>query len=189
MSTYSFIQPKPKSIFRRLTKIWFLYIVLMIACIAFFSTILGWQIHFKQNELKEFEMRTQQLDLNIIATKDYFHRLHFEQSRVAAVLEGVDSQVKSSNERFRDGFKRLLDIVPAQITLHSLKIDKHNLELRGITPSREVYVFLLEAPLKASFDESKAEFFPLVNGWFNFISVSKKYTKAKNSQNLRTEEE
>lgn len=183
MSTYSFIQPKPKSIFRRLTKIWFLYIVLMIACIAAFSTILSWQIRFKQSELKDFEMRTQRLDLNIIATKDYLNRLHFEQNYVAGIIEGADSQVKSSNERFRDGFKRLLDIIPAQITLHSLKIDTHNLELRGITPSREVYVFLLEAPLKASFDESKAEFFPLVNGWFNFISVSKKYTtKAKNPQ-------
>lgn len=180
MSTYSFIQPKPKSIFRRLTKVWFFYIVLMMVCIALFSMVLSWQTYLKQNELKDLESRTQRLDLNIIAAKDYFARLQFEYARVSAIIEGVDSQVRSNNERFRDGFTRLLDLIPAQITLHWLKIDTHKLELGGITPSREVYVFLLEAPLKASFDESKAEFFPLVNGWFNFVSVSQKYPKAPN---------
>ena len=165
MTSYSFIQPKPKSIFRRLTKIWILYIVLMVVCVLLFSMLLDWQIQRKQEELK-----------------DYLQRLGFEKNRVAGIIEGIDPQTQSNNERFRDGFKRLLDIIPTQITLNTLKIDTHTLELRGITPSKEVYVFLLETLLKASFDESKAEFFPLVNGWFNFISVSKKYPTTTTKQ-------
>ncbi|WP_394995397.1 hypothetical protein [uncultured Helicobacter sp.] len=183
MRTYSFIQPKPKSIFRRLTKIWIFYIVLMMICIALFGMLIDYQTHRKQNELQDLESRTQRLDINIIAAKDYLSRLHFEQARVSAIIGGADSQTKSSNERFADGFKRLLDIIPAQITLHWLKIDTHKLELGGITPSKEVYVFLLEAPLKASFDESRAEFFPLVNGWFNFVSVSQKHPRLQSLQN------
>lgn len=182
MTSYSFIQPKPKSIFRRLTKIWISYIVLMVVCVLLFSMLLDWQIQRKQEELKDFELRTQKLNLNIIATKDYLQRLGFEKNRVAGIIEGIDPQTQSNNERFRDGFKRLLNIIPAQITLNTLKIDAHTLELRGITPSKEVYVFLLETLLKASFDESKAEFFPLVNGWFNFISVSKKYPTTTTKQ-------
>ena len=45
--------------------------------------------------------------------------------------------------------------------------------MRGLTPSKEVYKFLLEAPLRAVFTQTRVEFYPLASGWFNFVSVSK----------------
>ncbi|WP_066387323.1 hypothetical protein [Helicobacter himalayensis] len=173
-TSYSFIQPKTKSILKKLTKVWILFMVLAVLCIAGFYVLLNFQIYQKQNELTLIETHTHKLDLGIIAAKDYLNRLQFEQSKTTRIVENLDSQVIPSNKRYREGFERLLALIPAQITLRSLKIDNDYLELRGITPSKEVYVFLLQAPLKANFDESRVDFFPLANGWFNFVSVSRK---------------
>lgn len=173
--TYSFIRPKAKSIFKTLTKIWMLCIGLSVLCMAGFYSLLHVQILHKQNELTLLEQNTAKLQLNIIATKDYLNRLNFEQSKIARIIESpqIDS-THSTNKRYRDGFSQLLGLIPAQITLSHLIIQDNYLELHGITPSKEVYIFLLQTPLKASFDESKVEFFPLSNGWFHFISVNRK---------------
>ena len=51
--------------------------------------------------------------------------------------------------------------------------------MRGLTPSKEVYKFLLEAPLRAVFTQTRVEFYPLTSGWFNFVSVSKTHPALK----------
>lgn len=173
MSSYSFIQPKAKSIFRRFTKFWLFYILLMIVCIGVFDRFLETRIDGKQYEVVDMDDQTKEVSEKITATKEYIARLVYEQNTVALIDEKIGG-VKSTNQRFRSGFERLVNLIPAQITLKSIRIDERKLELKGITPSEEVYKFLLEAPLKASFDESRVDFFPLVNGWFHFTSVSKR---------------
>ena len=51
-------------------------------------------------------------------------------------------------------------------------MEDKKLTIKGITPSRELYSFLMQAPLRSIFNTSKVDFFPLQNGWFNFTSIS-----------------
>ncbi len=77
------------------------------------------------------------------------------------------------NQLLKDGLSNLLGLIPDQIVVKSIELDYNTLAMRGLTPSKEVYKFLLEAPLRAVFTQTKVEFFPLMSGWFNFVSVSK----------------
>ena len=162
---YSFIKPKPKSIFKRYTKIWFAYSVLAVVCILVFAQVLEKQSIAKINEQIKIEENTQQTKLQTIAVKDYIERLDYEIK--------LAQEVQVQNQMLQSGLSNLLKLIPDQITATSIELNYNALTMKGLTPSKEVYKFLLEAPLRAVFTQTRVEFYPLVNGWFNFVSASK----------------
>lgn len=81
--------------------------------------------------------------------------------------------IKQKNNSLVGAINNLFELIPEQITINTISLDHDTLTLKGITPSKELYIFLLEAPLKAIFSESKVDFFVLPSGWYNFVSVSK----------------
>lgn len=162
---YSFIQPKPKSIFKRYTKIWIFYSVLAFVCILVFAAVLERQSIAKVNEQASIEQDIQNVKLETIVVKDYIERLDYE------IKLGLE--IQAQNQALKDGVSNLLKLIPDQITVRSLELNYNALTMRGLTPSKEVYKFLLEAPLRAVFTQTRVEFYPLTSGWFNFVSVSK----------------
>lgn len=162
---YSFIRPKPKSIFKRYTKVWIFYTLLAVAVICGFAKVLERQVVGKINEQAKLEQNTQNLKLKTIAVKDYIERLNYE------IKLGGD--IQTQNQMLKEGVSNLLKLIPDQITARSIELNYNALTMRGITPSREVYKFLLEAPLRAVFTQTRVEFYPLSSGWFNFVSVSR----------------
>lgn len=163
--TYSFIRPKPKSIFKRYTKIWFFYTVLAVVCIYAFAQALEKQSIEKINEKAQIEETIQHTKLKAIVVKDYIERLDYEVN--------LGEKIQIQNKMLKDGLSNLLNLIPDQITTKSIELDYNMLVMKGLTPSKEVYKFLLEAPLRAVFTQTKVEFYPLMIGWFNFVSVSK----------------
>lgn len=162
---YSFIRPKPKSIFKRYTKIWIAYILLAVVCVITFAKVLERQSIAKIHEQARIQEQSQKLRLQSIAVKDYIERLDYE------IALGKEIQIQ--NSMLKDGVSNLLKLIPDQITASSIELNYNSLALRGVTPSKEVYKFLLEAPLRAVFTQTKVDFYPLVSGWFNFVSISK----------------
>lgn len=162
---YSFIQPKPKSIFKRYTKIWIFYSVLAFLCILVFAKVLERQSVAKISEQASIEQDIQSVKLKTIVVRDYIERLDYE------IKLGVE--IQAQNQALKDGVSNLLKLIPDQITARSLELNYNTLTMRGLTPSKEVYKFLLEAPLRAVFTQTRVEFYPLTSGWFNFVSVSK----------------
>ncbi|WP_235605098.1 hypothetical protein [Campylobacter fetus] len=63
--------------------------------------------------------------------------------------------------------------MPDAITLNDVYIDTNSLIVKGLTPTKDVYKLLLEAPLKSIFNSSSTTFYQLENGWFNFVSINK----------------
>jgi len=50
---------------------------------------------------------------------------------------------------------------------------KDDLTIQGITPSEDIYNYLLAIPLRSIFEESSVDFTATENGWHNFTSVSR----------------
>lgn len=162
---YSFIYPKPKAIFRRETKIWFAYTMLALMCIIAFDKVVEYQTSHKRAEYMRTQEEIQEIKLKSIVVRDYIERLNYE----IKLGEGIETY----NRGLKDALTNLLNLVPDQITTRGMELEYDSLTLRGLTPSREVYKFLLEAPLRAIFTRTRVEFYPLASGWFNFVSVSK----------------
>ncbi len=80
------------------------------------------------------------------------------------------SEVTTSNSVLKDSIKNLFDLVPDRITLSKAVLEKNALILYGVTPNKEVYEFLLQAPLRSIFHKNYSDFYPLDNGWYRFVS-------------------
>lgn len=169
--TYSFIQPKPKAIFKRATKIWCAYTLLAVACIFGFTEVISYQKTQKIMEYAKTQDAIQETRLKSVVVRDYIERLNYEIK--------VGERVQAQNQRLKDALANLFNLIPDQITVRSMEVEYNTLVMKGLTPSREVYKFLLEAPLRAIFTQTRVEFYPLASGWFNFVSFSKTSSASK----------
>lgn len=161
----SFTISKEKYILSPVTKVWLLYFCLS----GIFGAIFVFRIIFQTSELnrEQIMMQNQQAFLigEIAKVNANIARTNFE---IHAV-----KNVQLENILMRDSLQNLLNIVPAQITLHSLDMRDGELVIKGVTPSKEIFIFLLQDPLKAIFGESDVGFFELNNGVYEFTSKSK----------------
>jgi hypothetical protein len=44
--------------------------------------------------------------------------------------------------------------------------------LYGETPTKDIYEFMLQAPLRSIFHHTYTSFYPTQNGWYNFVSTN-----------------
>ena len=102
---------------------------------------------------------------------------HIKQYQAMQLIENkkvqFGSDISKQNELLVESISNLFDLIPEQITLNKIQMEKYQLNLYGTTPSKQVYTFLLEVPLRSIFNQSRADFYMLPNGWYNFVSISK----------------
>jgi hypothetical protein len=77
-----------------------------------------------------------------------------------------------SNSVLKDSITNLFDLVPNSITLSQAKLLENGLVLYGITPNKDVYNFMLAAPLRSIFHRTYSSFYPAKNGWLRFVSTN-----------------
>ncbi|MGM0533372.1 MAG: hypothetical protein ACQERK_02635 [Campylobacterota bacterium] len=87
-------------------------------------------------------------------------------------LSSKADEVHTTNQLLQESIRNLFDLIPDQITLNRSVMEKDKLILYGVTPSKEVYNFILLSPLKSIFHENKTTFYSLENGWYRFVSVN-----------------
>jgi len=78
----------------------------------------------------------------------------------------------TKNSVLKDSIANLFDLVPQRITLSEASLLKNGLILYGITPNKDVYNFMLQAPLRSIFHRSYSSFYPAKNGWLRFVSTN-----------------
>lgn len=100
--------------------------------------------------------------------KNLQEQLILEQEKVQFV-----EYIAHQNILLKESVENLFDLIPEQITLNKIQMEQYQLTLYGTTPSKQIYTFLLEVPLRSIFHQSRADFYMLPNGWYNFVSVSK----------------
>lgn len=161
---YSFTQPFPKSIISYLTKIWLFYIILSVGMIY----LNGIYLNIKADT---FKATKNMLDTQIDTQDENINTVNIHTNRLNYELK-LDNLNKYYNNELKDAIIKLFSLIPDQITITYIELEEKKLVLKGITPSRETYSFLLQAPLKSIFNTSKVDYFPLPNGWYNFTSIS-----------------
>lgn len=161
---YSFTPPLQKSIISHLTKIWLFYIFLSLGIIYGYGVYLNYQI-------TSIKAKTQSSGTDITEHDNFINTTN-ENVRLLQYEINLDSTNNRYNDDVNLATAKLFDIIPDQITINYIMLEEDKLTLKGITPTREAYAFLLEAPLKSTFTKTRADFFALPNGWFNFTSIS-----------------
>ncbi len=84
----------------------------------------------------------------------------------------ISEKVFTQNMVLKESIKNLFDLVPSRITLSEAKLLKNGLILYGITPNKDVYNFMLQAPLRSIFHRTYSSFYPTANGWLHFVSTN-----------------
>ena len=161
---YSFTPPLQKSIISHLTKIWIFYILLSLGLIYGYGVYLQLQITAIKAHTQQSGGDITEHDAFINTTNENVRNLQYEIN--------LDSTNQSYNNDVIVAVEKLFDIIPDQITINHIMLEESKLTIKGITPTREAYAFLMEAPLRATFTKTRADFFALPNGWFNFTSIS-----------------
>lgn len=159
---YSYIEPRAKSPFTQdmqLVISFFSITIIMLMGTYLFLLYKDYNFQKEKNRLENT-----QVELKADITK--------MQKQIAYIKkqEALGSKIYTQNTVLKDSIANLFDLVPQRITLSEAKLLKKGLILYGITPSKDVYNFMLEAPLRSIFQESYSSFYPAKNGWLRFVS-------------------
>lgn len=100
--------------------------------------------------------------------------------------KALAEKIFTQNMVLKDSIANLFDLVPQRITLSRAQLLKNGLILYGITPNRDVYNFMLQAPLRSIFHKTYSSFYPAKNGWLMF--VSKNYMDKSQIEGLDSED-
>ncbi len=162
---YSFIRPRPKPLLSTFSKIWILFIAFVSFLLISFDIFLIVKIHmFKKDTTSAIQTRIS-LEKEIDKTDEYMEYLLRQKS--------LAEEIYARNSVLKESMKNLFDLVPDQITLRKVIIGKNSLILYGKTPTKDIFNFLLSAPLKSIFNSSNTVFYLTKEGWYNFVSTNK----------------
>ncbi len=162
---HSFIKPRKKRLIDEMSSLWIIFIALMSIGLVGFGVYVNYKSSFYIKMLEEGEKKHQALDKKVKDLKSDI--------QIFSMQKELSYEVSSSNLILKDSIKNLFDLVPNQVTLTKVVMEKYALELQGYTRSKESYRLLLEPPLKSIFDESRVEFSINKKGFFQFISHNK----------------
>lgn len=162
---YSFINPLRKPIFSPITKSW-------IFCFIISGTILACIYLLLNFQTQAFVNQSNKIDQEITKQGEIKNNLTNQLNYLNTQLDEIKT-IQAENTALIGAIENLFGLIPDQITIHTISLTDTELTIKGITPSKELYIFLLESPLQAIFTESKVDFFVLPSGWYNFVSVSK----------------
>ncbi|MDQ7059733.1 MAG: hypothetical protein Q9M43_00810 [Sulfurimonas sp.] len=88
------------------------------------------------------------------------------------IQSSLAENIFTKNTVLKDSIANMFDLVPQRITLSEAKLLENGLILYGITPNKDVYNFMLQAPLRSIFHRTYSSFHPAKNGWLRFVSTN-----------------
>ncbi|MBC8237270.1 MAG: hypothetical protein H8E76_03480 [Helicobacteraceae bacterium] len=176
---YSYIKPRKKSLFTpelQLLSVFFGITVFML--LGTYLFLLFKDYRFTQDRLEIIELREETArEIELI-----------EKSIVFIQEEKVLSEtIFTKNTVLKDSISNMFDLVPQRITLSEAKLLEDGLILYGITPNKDIYNFMLQAPLRSIFHRTYSSFHPAQNGWLHFVSTN--YVDKEEETLLKPQEE
>jgi len=160
--TYSYIKPRKKSFVTSELKLLFIFFFITIIMLLLTYMFLVFKSYsFKQEHL---EIQNTKHDLNIS-----LHKMN-EDIKFIEKQISVSKKIFTQNTVLKDSIANMFDLVPERITLSEAKLLENGLILYGITPNKDVYNFMLQAPLRSIFHNTYSSFYPAENGWLYFVS-------------------
>lgn len=160
----SYIKPRVKTPFTQELKL--LVTFFSITIIMIFSTFLFLvfkDYSFEQDKLETIQARIA-LETDIENMKNQIAYIEKQKD--------LSEKIFTKNSVLKDSIANLFDLVPERITLSEAKLLKNGLILYGITPNKDIYNFMLQAPLRSIFHKTYSSFYPAGNGWLRFVSTN-----------------
>lgn len=161
----SFIAPRKKHFFSMFTKIWLIFIALVIVLLSIFNVF----VLFKTLEYKSSVVNLESQRKSLASTIEETDK----KIRFIVRQKAIAEEIYANNIILKDSMKNLFDLVPDQITLNKVLMKKYSLIIYGVTPTKDTFNSLLAAPLKSIFHTSKTVFYLTQDGWYNFVSTNK----------------
>lgn len=161
---YSYTKPRAKTPFTQELKL--LVTFFSITLIMLFSTyifLLYKDYTFEKEKLETLQAR--------IALQEDIENM---KNQIAYIekQKNLSERIFTKNSVLKDSITNLFDLVPERITLSEAKLLQNGLILYGITPNKDVYNFMLQAPLRSIFHKTYSSFYPAGNGWLRFVSTN-----------------
>lgn len=172
---YSFIAPRPKKIISgdmRLALFFFMVNIVMMSSAYLFleyKTAIFKEKHASYaTNMKQIESSTRKIEEKI--------------TTIEAEIKKHE-QISTDNTVMAESIHNIFDLTPDSITLMRAELEEKSLILYGITPNKDTYNFMLEAPLKSIFHRTYTSFYPIENGWYRFVSTN--YLDEESSTEVR----
>lgn len=161
---YSYIKAREKTVFTK--DIQLLFTFFGVTLFMLFSTyaFLVFKDYRFESEIDDIAKQKVQLRANISNMNT--------QITVVEKQSLFSEKVFTKNSVLKESINNLFDLVPSRITLSEAKIMQDGLILYGITPNKDVYNFMLQAPLRSIFHRTYSSFYPAENGWLRFVSTN-----------------
>lgn len=158
----SFIRPRVKTLISPEFKLLIFFFSITIGMLFVSYGFLKIKTYFYEDNIESLYVKGETLKKDIIGMnkKIVFVEIQKQHS------EGI----YTSNIVLKESIQNLFDLVPAKITLSKADLKENELILYGVTPSKEVYEFLLLAPLRSIFHRSYTSYYAMPNGWYSFVS-------------------
>ncbi|QOP45129.1 hypothetical protein [Sulfurimonas paralvinellae] len=161
---YSYIKPRKKTPFTADVQLIFTFFSITIIMLLGTYTFLLYKDYSFSKEKKELIAKRTDLASNI---EDMDNKIAYIKKQAA-----LAQKVHTQNMVLKDSIANLFDLVPERITLSRAELLKNGLILYGVTPNRDIYNFMLQAPLRSIFQKTYTSFYPAQNGWLRFVSTN-----------------
>ena len=137
---YSFIEPRKKHFFSLFSKLWMAFIILMVIFMLTFDFYIVVETKsFKQDIVELTSIR-----------EDLENKIDKDDEEISLILrqKALSEEIFSNNTLLKESMKNLFDLVPDQITLKKVQMERNSLILYGVAPTQDTFNFLLAAPLR-----------------------------------------
>ena len=161
---YSYITPRKKSAFTQELQLLLSFFTITLLMLFFtYAFLLSKNHTFIQDKVTKVLEKTK-LESSFTHMKE---QITFIQKQ-----ELLSEEINTKNIVLKDSISNLFDLVPSRITLSEAELLKNGLVLYGITPNKDIYNFMLQAPLRSIFHRTYSSFYPAQNGWLRFVSTN-----------------
>lgn len=159
---YSFIAPRAKHFISGEIRLSLFFFTVSIAMVVFAYLFLVIKTIDFKDQHASFSKTIKQLE----------ESSHLLEKKIVVIEAEVKmhEQIITDNTVMKESIRNLFDLVPDQITLTRAELNEKSLILYGITPNKDTYEFMLQAPLRSIFHRTFTSFYPAENGWYRFMS-------------------
>ncbi len=161
---YSYIKPRNKSFFTNEMKLLFSFFSITLLMLFFTYGFLVYKDYRFVQDKEAMYQKKENLELSIEEMKAQITYIEKQ--------DALSETVYTKNTVLKDSITNLFDLVPQRITLSEASLLENGLILSGITPNKDVYNFMLQAPLRSIFHRTYSSFYPGDNGWLRFVSTN-----------------
>ena len=161
---YSYITPRKKSAFTTEIQLLIIFFSMTLGMLFITYLFLLFRDYKFISDMDEMAVVQSELSVNIQEMKEQI--IFIEKESLLA------QKIYTQNTVLKDSIANLFDLVPQRITLSEANLLKNGLVLYGVTPNKDVYNFMLQAPLRSIFHRTYSSFHPAQNGWLHFVSTN-----------------